>query len=203
MAIGLGATPTECERYSFPARHFMFPSQAKKVITLLNSQRRMGTRNTKPTTKAVNALLHFLHVGTRNTPTKRRVRVKFFSNPFLRMNPKNGHDRIDTASTNGQFLKVYNGIITDKEFEEEPGHLGIPRPRLVSHYAVVILHEVGHVIHKRFQRLGRREVTRVMGSLFYPDCFIDPRQFESRSDWAEWFADMFSLSIVLLAKKAT
>ena len=194
--------PPDCKEYRFPVKRFMSARRARAIVDMLNSQRRAGRRNPRPTLRGVASLLAALSMGSRDTPVARRIRILFLDRPFRPLDPEDPDDRIDTASTNGKFLKIYTGIITDEEFERQPGHLGRKRPSWVSHYAAVILHEVGHIVHKRFRTGGRREVRRVMGSLYRPRCFLDPGEFESKRDWAEWFADMFTLSLITLAAKA-
>lgn len=195
--------PPKCKKYQFPLKRFMSARQAKSIITTLNSQRWVGTRNFRPTRQGVANLLTSLGMGSRDTSASKRLRLKFLSGPFPPSNPSaDPEDLIDTASTNGLFLKVNTEIITSSAFERQPGHWGYRRPRWVTHYATVIIHEVGHVVHKRFQTRGRRYVNRVMGGHRYPDCFLDSSQFDSRKEWSEWFADMFTLSLINLAKRA-
>jgi len=194
--------PRACQSYQFPMERFMSSRVAKGIILKLNRQRKRGTRTFLPTINGVAAILTNLGMGSRDTPVQKRLQLKFIDRPFPPVNSSRSGEMINTASTNGIFLKIYTGIITSEAFEHQPGHFGSRRPRWVSHYAAVVVHEVGHVVHKRFQKRGKRYVNRIMKSHRYPDCFLDSRQFDSREEWAEWFADVFALSLINLANKA-
>jgi len=191
----LGSIPIECRRYLLPIEKLSFsPGKALRVIRMLNQQRRFGPGTQRPTKRAVNTVL--LGMGLTN-----HIRVVFHSRPFRPKRPKHHGDVISTASTDGRLLNIYAGIIRSAEFQRKPGFLGIKRPHWVSHYAAVILHELGHIMHKKLRRGGPR-AEDVMDRLEAPDCVLDPTQFRSRGDWAEWFADTFATSFILHARRA-
>lgn len=188
----LGYIPAACKRYIMPLNRLGFsPQKAMRVIRILNYQRKIGSNTARPTRRAVNMVL--LGMGLTN-----HIKVKFHKYPFRPKRPKRRGDIISTASTDGRMLNVYAGIIRDAAFERKPGYLGIKRPRWVSHYAAVVLHELGHIIHKK---LRRRIAEDILDDLGAPDCVLDPSEFRSRSDWAEWFADTFSTSFILHARR--
>ena len=183
----LGIIPTECKRYLLQMGKLGFSARkAMRVIRRLNQQRNVGPGTPRPTIIAINTVL--LGMGLTN-----HIQVRFHPRPFRR-----GRKNVSTASTDGRLLNVYAGIIRSARFEREPGYLGIKRPPWVSHYAAVILHELGHIIHKQLRR-GGRKAQEVLYSLNAPDCVLDPTQFQSRVDWAEWFADTFATSFILHA----
>jgi hypothetical protein len=191
----LGPIPVECRRYLFPMGKLGFPpGKAMRVIRMLNKQRELGPGTPRPTRSAVNTVL--LGMGLTN-----HIRVVFHSRPFRPKRPKHRGDIILTASTDGRLLNIYTGIIRSASFQRKPGFLGIKRPHWVSHYAAVILHELGHIIHKKLRRGGPR-AEDVLRRLEAPDCVLDPSQFRSRGDWAEWFADKFSTAFILHARRA-
>jgi hypothetical protein len=190
----LGYIPAACKRYIMPLNRLGFsPQKAMRVIRRLNYQRKIGSNTAQPTREAVNIVL--LGMGLTN-----HIKVKFHRNPFRPKRPKRRGDVISTASTDGSILNIYVGIIRDAAFERKPGYLGIKRPRWVSHYAAVVLHELGHIIHKKL-RLNRRIAEDILGDLGVPDCVLDPSKFQSRTNWAEWFADTFSTSFILHARR--
>lgn len=200
--------PQECKKFVFPVDAFTDSKRAFDIIQMLNRQREIGPRDTRLTHLAVTRLLIIFGMGPRNTPPDERVRLQFFSKPFRATLKDSGRRRnnrgekatiVDTAATDGVNIRIYRGIITSKRFERLPGHLGIERPEWVSHYAAVVLHEIGHVLHKRFQRRGHREVKRIMGDVSYPECFLNSKLFEDQNTWAEWFANTFSRSFILFA----
>lgn len=100
---------------------------------------------------------------------------------------------VQTGSTDGYTIQFYARMVTSKWFDGQAPAFGGSMPPGMHHYAVVMIHEFGHVVHRALRRNWKdkrvRNMTRDMLSNGGVDCWMEySKVFEDQS---EWFADMF------------
>lgn len=180
-----------------------------RIVKLLNDDRRAYRLtqdiNFRGTRQAVKLLSWIFHRGplSRIVPAAHNVDVIPHVFPYM------VHGRaikIRSASTNGHNIQFYYpGVMTDR-FERMSTRFGKVPPGL-THYAVMILHEYGHIIHRAIRRTTNSEdILRSLTFLFGPlgvsrsqglRCWKTyAKDFDAQS---EWFADVFSRTFVRVA----
>jgi hypothetical protein len=119
----------------------------------------------------------------------------------------------NTSSTDGWNLWINRKNIMNKKFDLDDSHFG-ELPSGVSHYAVVILHEFGHVLR---ERANKTTFSYLMdNSPIIRKCFREFQRYihkpslstierettmskKKKDELEEWIADMFAKSFVLYA----
>jgi hypothetical protein len=122
-------------------------------------------------------------------------------------------DNIDTAAVSefGKNMWIHHENIMRKDYDMEESHFGkLPIRWGISHYAVVILHEFGHIIRTRARRTT--SLTLLTSNLSLYQCFLQFKEDilteikhtdnsakvgEKRVELEECFADMFAKSFIL------
>jgi len=189
-------------------------TKAWEVIQLLNTFRGI------PTIQAMRILFeHFIWNFNPYAKEQRFIDIVFM--PGVKKGGKrNGIDTVKTARTNGTKLWINVSSVMNDRFDKEDTHFG-ELPRGVSHFAAVILHEMGHIIRERANGTTFQYMVDISPNIrrclrefqeYISEVYMEmerrrrsrryKKEYEDRKDELEqWVADMFPKSFIAHALK--